>query len=193
MRFAIAAAALAGVVAAGGHHEEAQSTAYSTKYYTITKCPETKTDCPLKSTYVTSSVVPLTTSTIYTTKVYTITSCPPSVPKCPAASTVVVTETEAVSTTVCPVETGHTKYHNTTIPTHTKKPNPEETPCSDDDWTKTKHPHTDKSCGGKSIKTISTSYTTVIPTVIYETVEIPCPTPSKPSATKPGCGSGNCT
>ena len=172
MRASIVAAIFAGVVMA---NEEPESTLYTTKYYTKTQCPSTVTDCPAT---VTSSVIPLTTSTVYTTRVHTITSCAPEVTKCPAHSTIVVTETEAAYTTVCPVGETHV-YSNSTVkptykPTHTK---PVETEVET-----MKPTYTKPSCPTYSVKTISTSITTVIPTVIYETVSVPCPT-VKPSPT----------
>jgi hypothetical protein len=172
MRFAVVAALFAGAVLA--HDKEPESTLYTTKYYTITACPSTVTDCPAK---VTSSVIPLTTSTVYTTKLYTVTSCAETVTNCPAHSTVVVTATEAVSTTVCPVEQS-TKYYNTTTPKTTSSWSVPYSVSSKAPITTTTPPV----CPTYSVKTISTSYTTVIPTVVYETVSIPCPTPSKPSA-----------
>jgi hypothetical protein len=171
MRFAVAAALFAGAVMA--HDDVASSTLYTTKYYTITACPSTVTDCPAKTT---STVIPLTTSTVYTTKVYTVTDCPKSVTDCPnKGHTSVVTYTEAVSTTICPVETVSTKYHNYTVPAkpHTYPPKDHE------HHTKEAHPSKAPECPTYSVKTISTSYTTVVPTVIYETVSIPCPTPTK--------------
>jgi hypothetical protein len=175
MRFAVAAALFAGAVMAHDDVSSApESTLYTTKYYTITACPSTVTDCPAK---VTSSVIPLTTSTVYTTKLYTITSCAETVTNCPVHSTVVVTATEAVSTTICPVETV-AKYYNTTLSPSKSYPTYETSISIKAPLTTSTPP----ACPTYSVKTISTSYTTVIPTVVYETVSIPCPTPSKPSA-----------
>ncbi|OLN83418.1 hypothetical protein CCHL11_02983 [Colletotrichum chlorophyti] len=218
MRYAVAALAVAGAVMA--HDDEPASTVFSTKFFTITSCAPEVTNCPARSTVVSSSVVPLTTSTIYTTKVSTITSCAPEVTNCPAGSTVVVTKTEAVSTTVCPVtETGAKPTPTGPAPTgpavpvpppaggnHTapvppvkptteggSKPVPVTTggvaPSVSKPAVFTTSPAAPV-CPGVSVKTISTSVTTVIPTVIYETVEVPCPTPSKPSATIPGVPTG---
>ncbi|KAL0932055.1 GPI anchored serine-rich protein [Colletotrichum truncatum] len=215
MKYAAVAVALAGAVMA---HDEPASTVFSTQYFTITSCAPEVTNCPARSTVVSSSVVPLTTSTIYTTKVQTITSCAPQVTNCPAGSTVVVTRTEAVSTTVCPVtETGVKPTptgpvapppggNNGTHPVPSKsipgKPiesvtKPAQVPVTTGGaLPSVSKPATLVSspaapvCPGVSIKTISTSVTTVVPTVIYETVQIPCPTPSKPSATIPGVPTG---
>ena len=180
MRATLAAAALFATAVSAGDY---LSTVSTTIYSTITSCGPTVTDCPAASTVTTSKVYPLTTSIVYETKVYTITSCPPEVTKCPAHSTKEITETIAVSTTVCPVyetEAPH-HYYNTTKgykPKFTKTwkaPAEEETPC----------PETSATCGYEKIKTISTSYTktitTVLPTVIYETETVPCPKPTKPA------------
>jgi hypothetical protein len=156
------------------------STVYSTNIVTVTSCAPTVSDCPAESTVVSSTVVPYTTSTVYATTTYTISKCPETVTKCPHDSTVVVTETIPVSTTVCPVSeatplptggswgpyppknsTGHGPF-----PPKGDHPKPTKVP--------TKEP---EACyPSKSVKTISTSITTVIPTVIYETVDVPCPT-----------------
>ncbi|KAH8894850.1 hypothetical protein GQ53DRAFT_762248 [Thozetella sp. PMI_491] len=177
MRFATASVVLAGAVAA---HNKG-SIVYSTDYVTITSCGPEVTNCPAK-TY--SSEVPLTTSTVFATTTRTITSCAATVTNCPAHSTVVVTETIPVSTTVCPVtetETPSSKpphnYGNSTTPVVPKTSTgvtlatskPVTTPAS-------------VCVPSKSVKTISTSVTTVIPTVYYETVDVPCPTKSAPSS-----------
>ncbi|KAB5558640.1 hypothetical protein GE09DRAFT_1120139 [Coniochaeta sp. 2T2.1] len=174
MRFA-AVALFAGAVMA----ESIQSTVSTTEYFTVTSCGPTVTDCPASSTVTKSSVYPLTTSTVYATTVKTITSCAPTVTNCPAHSTVVVTETNAISTTVCPViPSSSTKiYSNTTTPAGppaSVQPSYSQTAV----LTTTKAP----ACPTYSVKTISTSVTTVVPTVIYETVAIPCPTTASPSA-----------
>ncbi|KAF9872667.1 hypothetical protein CkaCkLH20_09846 [Colletotrichum karsti] len=216
MKYSIAAAALAGAVMA----QEPASTVFSTAYFTVTSCAPTVTNCPARSTVVSSSVVPVTTSTIYTTKINTITSCAPEVTNCPAGSTVVVTETKAIGTTICPVtETGAKPTptgpavvvpppaggnNGTTpvaVPTKSipapgtteaaTKPVPVTTggavPSVSQPATLISSPAAPV-CPGSSVKTISTSVTTVIPTVIYETVQVPCATASsaKPSAGIPG-------
>lgn len=194
MRFALATVALAGAALAHGHEEEAQSTVYSTEYYTITSCAPEVPDCPASATVVTSSVVSLTTSTVYSTTTKTITDCPDTVSNCPADSTTVVTETVAVSTTVCPVE-----------PTETPE-QPEETATeSPEEPTETETPEVPEpsgsfveppvvsstlvteapACPTTSVKTIKTSITTVIPTIIYETVEVPCETETPPAQSTP--------
>ena len=175
MKFIAAAALFAGAVMAWD--DDVQSTLYTTKYYTITACPSTVTDCPARTT---STVVPLTTSTVYTTKVYTVTQCPSTVTDCPAhlASTAYVTATEAAYTTVCPIEAVTTKYSNSTSkPTYSA-------PVLSSSVTKAAPISSSvaPACPTYSVKTISTSITTVIPTVVYETVSIPCPTSTKPSA-----------
>ncbi|KAK4650140.1 hypothetical protein QC762_701970 [Podospora pseudocomata] len=183
MRFAVAAVALAGAAIAQDVAEEAHSTVYSTEYYTVTSCVPEVTDCPASATVVTSSVFPITTSTIYATSTYTVTDCAETVTDCPADATHVVTETIAVSTTVCPVTdveptpiaTSSHHYSNTTAVEHPPYPtsgHEEPTKPAPIPTFVTVAPE----CPGTSIKTISTSITTVIPTVIYETVEVPCPT-----------------
>ncbi|KAL2124273.1 hypothetical protein VTJ04DRAFT_638 [Mycothermus thermophilus] len=171
MRFAAAAVAFAGAVLA-------DQTVYSTEYYTITSCPPEIVKCPASATVVTSSVIPLTTSTIYSTTTYTVTDCPDTVSYCPLDSTKVVTETVAVGTTVCPVaEVTETEAPYEPEPSffpsgsYIPSPPPAET---------TEAP----ACPTQSVKTIKTSITTVIPTIIYETVDVPCPTET-PSETTP--------
>lgn len=209
MRYAFAAAALVGTALAG---KEAQSTVFSTQYLTVTSCGPTVTDCPASSTVVSSTVIPLTTSTIYSTTTKTVTDCPDTVTKCPSDSTIVVTETVAVSTTVCPV----TEATSTPSGPATSKSYPHGGQSSSSrgpigtgshggspsSTVKAPYPTSTfateaPECPATSVKTISTSITTVIPTVIYETVEVPCPTrgpssspsgytPSgKPTGTKP--------
>lgn len=114
MRFATIAVAFAGAVMA-------ESTIYSTKYFTITSCAATVTDCPASSTQVHSSVYPVTTP-----------------------------------------------YSNSTV-TGSVKPT----------WVLT--PSAAAACPTYSVKTISTSVTVVVPTVIYQTIAIPCPTTASPS------------
>ncbi|KAK3900488.1 hypothetical protein C8A05DRAFT_35871 [Staphylotrichum tortipilum] len=191
MRFAIATVALAGAVLA---NEEAQSTVYSTEYYTVTSCAPEVTNCPATATVVSSSVIPLTTSTVYATSTKTITDCPDTVTHCPADSTILVTETIAVSTTVCPVEATETEVPE--VPSFTASSvsasatgSPSGSvippPVVPSSTLVTVAP----ACPTVSVKTIKTSITTVIPTIIYETVEVPCPT-STPKATPSGKPTG---
>lgn len=185
MRFAVATLALAGAaIAHGSAEEEAQSTVFSTEYYTVTSCPPEVTNCPASSTVVSSSVIPLTTSTVYATTTRTITDCPDTVTNCPADSTVLVTETVAVSTTVCPVG----PEEPTVTPTWTW------TPPSNGTGSAIPNPPYPTStlvtvapeCPTVSVRTIKTSITTVIPTIIYETVEVPCPTAAPTSSAPSG-------
>jgi len=179
MRFAVATVALAGAALADYPGAE-----YPSEYPV-----ETSTELPTEypTVYPTSSVAystdAYTTSTVYTTKVYTVTECPSYVTDCPAHSTYEVTSTEAVYTTVCPVESEYPTA--TEYPTETSTPCETETdtyvptypassPCPTE--TDVYAPTYPPSCPTYSVKTISTSCTTVIPTVIYETVEIPCAT-----------------
>jgi hypothetical protein len=194
MRFALATVALAGAALAHGHEEEAQSTVYSTEYYTITSCAPEVPDCPASATVVTSSVVSLTTSTVYSTTTKTITDCPDTVSNCPADSTTVVTETVAVSTTVCPVEPTETETPEQPEETATESPEePTETPSVPEPSGSFVQPPVVSStlvteapaCPTTSVKTIKTSITTVIPTIIYETVEVPCETAAPPPQSTP--------
>jgi hypothetical protein len=92
------------------------STIYTTKVYTITKCLETVTNCPigLVTTEILSlhtTICPIeplptpppgfTISTIYTTTIYTITKCHLTIPNCPIGS--VRTDVLSLYTTVSPI------------------------------------------------------------------------------------------
>lgn len=187
MRFAVATVALAGAVLAT---EEAQSTVYSTEYLTITSCAPEVTDCPARSTVVSSSVIPMTTSTVFTTTTKTITDCPDTVTHCPADSTTVVTETIAISTTVCPVGPEETETESPEEPEETEAPVPTGSgsfvPPVPSSTLVTEAP----ACPTTSVKTIKTSITTVIPTIIYETVEVPCATDGPKSTPSAGVPTG---
>ncbi|KAK0646016.1 hypothetical protein B0T16DRAFT_457984 [Cercophora newfieldiana] len=207
MRFSAASVVAGAAVVSASYVPDVDLTVYSTNVVTITSCAPTVSDCPAESTVVSSTVIPYTTSTVYATTTYTVKDCPPAVTKCPYDSTIVVTETIPVSTTVCPVSEpipvptgswgpwpgknstgGHGPYPGKPgKPDHDDHPKPTGAPVKEPEqcWP------------SKSVKTISTSITTVIPTVIYETVDVPCPTvvpvptgswPGKPSngtVTKP--------
>lgn len=177
-------------------HPMTTSTVLSTTVHTITSCAPEVTNCPARTH---TKVYPVTTSTVYSTTVHTITSCAPTVTNCPAHSTVLSTEIVAAYTTVCPVTAGNggKSYYNSTIgaaPSKTWTPygggkgsgsgpsagSPAPTGSS-----------IPAACPTYSVKTISTSVTTVVPTVIYETVAIPCPT--APGAGSVGTGTGSYT
>lgn len=193
MRFTATAVAFAGAAAAAG------STILSTDYVTVTSCGPTVTNCPAASTTVSSKVYEVTPSTVYTTKVKTITSCAPEVTNCPGKTGYVVTETIPVSTTLCPV-TSTKHYGNGTYVPHPPTKGADQPPSTavskppKGDWPVTSIGQ--PACPTYSVKTISTSVTTVVPTVIYETVSIPCPEPTKPATgtgvPKPPVG-GNAT
>lgn len=174
MRFAVAAVIAGAALARAGDWEESpESTVYSTDYVTITSCAPTVTNCPARSTVVSSTVIPWTTSTVYSTHTYTVTDCPDTVTHCPAESTMVVTETVPVSTTICPVSEAK--------PTGTWAPTWNTTSAGNwGSWPSSQSAAL-PACPTQSVKTISTSYTTVLPTVIYETVAVPCPTPATTS------------
>jgi hypothetical protein len=136
----------------------------------------------------------MTTSTVYTTKVHTITDCGPEVPDCPAHSTIIKTETIPVSTTVCPVvtETPEKPEHPEVpeVPEVPEKPEHPEVP-EHPTWT---HPGTNATAThvpgvptppaevpsvcvpSHSTTAITKSYTTVLTSVEYSTIEIPCET-----------------
>ncbi|KAL8285208.1 hypothetical protein RB597_002352 [Gaeumannomyces tritici] len=183
MRFTATAVAFAGAAAAAG------STILSTDYVTVTSCGPTVTNCPAASTTVSSKVYEVTPSTVYTTKVKTITSCAPEVTNCPGKTGYVVTETIPVSTTLCPVTSTKHYGNGTYVPVPPTKGNdqPPTTAVSKPPVVKGgENPGTTKvpvqpACPTYSVKTISTSVTTVVPTVIYETVSIPCPAPIGPA------------
>jgi len=171
MRFSVAAVFAGAAVVSAGMHGKPTDTEYSTSYYTVTSCPPTVTSCPEKSTVVSSSVY--YTSTVYSTKVHTVTSCPEEKTECPLKHTKVVTDVVPISTTVCPLPTT-TPSHNKTsempfYPTATSKPKVFSTGVSPKS-------SSEEACPTVSVKTIHTSVTTVVPTVIYETVSVPCPT-----------------
>jgi len=169
MRAFTAVALLAGLAAAWE-----DSTTYTTLYSTITECPSSVTNCPARTT---SQVLPLTTKTVYTTRESTIYACPSTVENCPYESATTTTVVEAAYTTVCPVEmeepttTAAPYYYPNSTVTYINQPTTECTE-STESLIYTVAP----ACPTYSVVTISTSYTTVIPTVIYSTVEIPCPT-----------------
>ncbi|OAA50461.1 hypothetical protein NOR_00911 [Metarhizium rileyi] len=186
MRFTAAAAAMM----AGAAFAHETSTDYTTHLITVTACPETVTDCPARSTQIKTSVIPLTTSTVYSTKVHTITSCAPEVTKCPAHSTVISTETIAVSTTVCPVGPtsvpGH--WNATIVPPPASShvvPPPASGPATQvPPPVVTKTPVTNvPACPQHSVTAITKSYTTVLTSVEYSTIEVPCPTVPAPIGT----------
>jgi len=183
MRYAAAAVALAGAALADYPVEYPTypvSTSTEAPVYptypisTSTEAPVYPTEYPTETPCETSTEAPIyTTSTVYTTKVYTVTDCPSYVTDCPAHSIYEVTSTEAAYTTVCPVE----EAYPTEYPTETEEAYPTypvSSPCSTDVYeAEATYP---AACPTYSVKTISTSCTTVIPTVIYETVEVPCAT-----------------
>lgn len=196
MKSAVFAGLLATAVAT-----EVQSTVYATEQITITSCAPTVTDCPASSTGVTSSVHSFTQSTVYSTEYETITSCAPEVTNCPAESTVVSSSSYIVSSTLVSVPPAE----ETPAPTGGQQPPPPQGsgvppvassgavpgPSGVPSGFSSSSPVTSGvpalpsgGAGGvctptHSVKTIST--TTVIPTVIYETVQVPCATGVPPS------------
>lgn len=105
-------------------------------------------------------------SVVYETNIQTVTSCGPEVSQCPESAMPAVdvtTLSEVVVPTNGPVEAISSSMYS--YDTTAMIPDGEST------------------CVGSIVKTKSTSITTVIPTVIYETVEVPCETTTtqKPS------------
>jgi len=140
-----------------------------------------------------------TTSTVYATVTHTDYDCPPEVTKCPKDKVKVVTETIAVSTTVCPVDETSTYKPVSTSTYKPHKPEETSTPCPEEEETSKYHPKPTSSekpekpeCPVTKVKTISTSITTVVPTVIYETYTEDCPKPTYAPKPTGGC-TGNCT
>jgi len=102
-------------------------------------------------------------STVYSTAYVTVTSCGPAVTECPAESTVV---TSSIITVVPTVSVSAPVYGNGTAPVQVPgAPHPT--------GGLTTVP---AACPTYSVKTIVTDVTTVVPTTIYETVDVPCPT-----------------
>ncbi|KAK1751685.1 hypothetical protein QBC47DRAFT_390744 [Echria macrotheca] len=192
MRFAAATVVAGAALAAATWSEDADKTIYSTNYVTVTSCGPTVTNCPADSTVVSSTVVPWTTSTVYSTTTYTVSACPDTVTHCPLDKVTVVTETIPVSTTVCPVSEATatpTGGHGGPWPSKNATaswgswPSKSAGGGSSIPWPSQSLTSVAPACPTYSVKTISTAITTVIPTVIYETVAVPCPTvPAVPSA-----------
>lgn len=176
MRFTVAAAFLA----TGAMATKPIYTDYTTKLVTVTDCGPDVPYCPAHSTHIQTSHVPVTTSTVYTSHVVTVTDCGPEVPDCPAHSTIVSTETVPVSTTVCevPTDVPQPPPGNGTVPVPppTETPGPVPTVC----------------VPSHSTTAITKSYTTVLTSVEYSTIEIPCetetPIPSVTLAPPPPAG-----
>lgn len=140
-----------------------------------------------------------TTSTVYETNVITVTDCEDTVTDCPGDATKVITETIAVSTTVCPVEETETPEEPEEPETPEETETPEEPEETDDSSPEEPEPTVPvPQCPATKVKTITTSYTTVIPTVIVETYVEDCPAPTglppTPTGSVPGgCSGSNCT
>ncbi|CEJ81991.1 hypothetical protein VHEMI02085 [[Torrubiella] hemipterigena] len=209
MKFAAAAVLLAAAVSA----QEVDEIVYTTQMITVSKCPETVTDCPAesKTQHITSAVVPMTTSTIYQTNTHTVTSCGPEYTECPAHSTVVKTEVVAISTTVCPVTATQTPV--TTAPTWNNGTTPavskpaQSTECQESNTPVVPVSSAPAACvPSSSVTAITKSYTTVLTSVEYSTVQITCPTqpaggncpggencpPQVPTTGAPVCPGPNC-
>lgn len=148
------------------------------------------TEAPAVTDAATSVAKKWTTSTVYEYNVITVTDCAETVTDCPGDATKVVTETVAVSTTVCPVDDDD-DTPSTLVPTSTGGSSPEEpepTGYPEESSTEGSSPEQPEptgypeepvpQCPATKVKTITTSYTTVIPTVIVETYVEDCPAPT---------------
>ncbi|KAL8400315.1 hypothetical protein RB594_000625 [Gaeumannomyces avenae] len=112
-------------------------------------------------------------STILSTDYVTVTSCGPTVTNCPAASTTVSSKVYEVTPSTVYTTKGNDQPPTTAVskpPVVKGGENPGTTMVP-----------LQPACPTYSVKTISTSVTTVVPTVIYETVSIPCPAPTGPA------------
>lgn len=137
---------------------------------------------------VSSQVHTLTQSTVYSTEYETITSCAPTVTDCPASSTVVSSSSYSLSTTLVEFSTtsnspvGATGAPSPASPSKPAVGSTVSVPAAGTTGfaTSSNSPVATSAgagvCPAYSVKTISTSTTTVIPTVIYETVAVPCTT-----------------
>jgi hypothetical protein len=167
-------------------------------------------------TVVSTSIIPLVTSVVYTTKVHTVTQCGPEVTNCPAHSTIYSTETVPAYTTVCPV----TEAHPTAAPTYGwgNGTAPYSPPAGTAPVQSSAAPYSPPSvtsiyvqptgaptygapaapssvCPGSTVTAITKSYTTVLTSVEYQTIAVPCPTgpagaPSGTGVTPPAYPTG---
>jgi len=180
MRFTVAATFLAAGAMAGE-----VSTDYATRLVTVTDCGPDVPDCPVQT-----PTVPMTTSTVYATNVVTITDCAPEVPDCPAHSTIVTTETVAISTTVCPVVPTEEPEVPELPPTHPTGPPangtvPVPIPTGVPTTELPGAPEPTVCVPTHSTTAITKSYTTVLTSVEYSTIEIPCETETPAPTTLP--------
>ncbi|PHH60687.1 hypothetical protein CDD81_1339 [Ophiocordyceps australis] len=190
------------------------STDYQTHLITITACPPSVTNCPARSmtSSVITSILSESASTAYSTKVHTITSCAPDVTDCPAHSTVMSTQTYPVSIPTMPAgppssmlypspSSNKTNVGPSAVPSGPVGGNspeasePVETEPVETEPVETEPVETEPSqstetqapvCQGSSVTAITKSYTTVLTSVEYSTIEAPCATgvpPQGPSGT----------
>ncbi|KAL5612746.1 hypothetical protein BROUX41_004169 [Berkeleyomyces rouxiae] len=174
-----------------------------------------------------TGVKPQVTSTIFSTNVVTITDCEDYVTDCPSHATKVVTNVVAVTTTICDEEGKPTApaavpvpsaggYHNGTAVSYptgsvpaakgekpTKPAGLPYAPAGTGVIGNAAVPGTtlpavvDEECETAQVRVITTSYTTVVPTVITVTDTVPCETypatkPVAPSGVAPS-GTGSVT
>jgi hypothetical protein len=162
MQFTVAAVVLASTAMAHFQHESV-STAYETEVLTITRCPPTVPNCPASS---------LTTEVTTTSYLLPTTSA-----EVPAVPTVEVPVPEVPSVVV------PTSYANHTvgIPSHEVPQVPTTTavelPVPTTTAVELPVPTTEAPlCPGSSVIAVTKSYTTVLTSVEYSTVEVPCAT-----------------
>ena len=220
MRFAAAAVFFAGAVMAGT--EVAESTVYSTEYQTITSCAPDVTNCPARTSTkvhpMTTSTVFSTTVHTITSCAPEVTNCPA---RSTVISTEIVAVSTTICPVTA--GNGGKSYYNTTVGVSTMTAQPvggaapsgavpsgaatlpsvpsspsniagnAANPSGVSNALTTPAAVPVAACPTYSVKTISTSVTTVIPTVIYETVSVPCPTAggaSVPAGGSVGTGTG---
>jgi hypothetical protein len=152
MQFTVAAVVLASTAMAHFQHESV-STAYETEVLTITRCPPTVPNCPASS---------------MTTEVSTTSYAVPTVEVPTEAVPTVEVPTEAVPTVVVP-----TSYANTTAPVPTTAV---ELPVPTTSAIELPVTSEAPLCPGSSVIAVTKSYTTVLTSVEYSTVEVPCAT-----------------
>ena len=167
-------------------------TVSTTEMVTISDCPETVTDCPYRTSQVTTPGAAMTTSTVVKHVVHTITSCAPTVTNCPAHSTVLSTETIPLYTTVCPVASSAPggPYPNGTMPGGNQPGGSQ--PGGSQPGAPISSAAPAPACPTFSVTAITKSYTTVMTSVEYSTVEVPCPTaPAAGNGGAPAPSQGN--
>jgi hypothetical protein len=154
MQFTIAAVVLASTAMAHYQHESV-STAYETEILTITRCPPTVPNCPASSMTTeisTTSYLPVPTTEV-------VVPVPTTEVVVPVPTTEVIVPTSYANTTVG-IPTNEVPQVPTTTAVELPVPTTTEAPL----------------CPGSSVIAVTKSYTTVLTSVEYSTVEVPCAT-----------------